>query len=67
MQEVTAWFVILLIPIILVVDGIVWYWFGQQATITWVVRSYNEKSSWPEILYVVVFVAAYLHLFRKVM
>ncbi len=64
MKDVTAWFVILVLPAILIVDAVVWRVFGDEATITWTMRRWNLTSQWPEFVYVLVAVSAYLHLFR---
>ncbi len=65
MQLVTQWFVVLVIPTILLVDFLFWKFFGEATTITFVVRSWNEKSAWPEVIYLVIALLAYLHLYRK--
>lgn len=65
MREVTAWFIIAAPIVILLVDIAVFAVFGEDATITGVVRYWSKKTAWPEFAYVVFTAALYVHLFRS--
>ncbi len=52
-------------PILLILYDVAAYLiFGDAATITEVVRDWNEVSAWPLAIFVLGAVALYLHLFR---
>ena len=50
--------------LIYAVDIVIHHAIGHDATITAVVREWSESSIAPEIIYLVVALALYLHLFR---
>lgn len=67
MPEVTGWFVILAPFAILGVDLLVQELFGYEATITAVVRRWNESPGWrrwPELIYWVAVLVLGFHLWR---
>ena len=68
MRDVTA-YLTLAIPLIIagycLYDACIWCWWGDEPTITRVVRSWADKSSWPEFVYLVLVIGLYAHLFRK--
>lgn len=64
MRNVTAWFTLLLPPLILLADMLVMLAWGYHSTITAVVRQWASESAWAEAMYVVAALALYLHLFR---
>ncbi len=64
MREITARFILWAPVLILAVDGLVWHFFGREATITGVVQDWAEKSTCPEFVYVVGCAILYFHLFK---
>ena len=64
MKIITTWFILLGPPLVLLTDYLVSLVFDSEATITWVVRSWAARSSWPEFIFVAGALILYLHLFR---
>lgn len=65
MRDVTAWFVIVAPPLILITDGVVFVFYGYEATITSVVREWADRSPIPEVAFVLGATLLYIHLFRR--
>lgn len=63
MRSVTAAFVLLAPVVILATDAVVWFLWGDHATITGVIRSWHRQSRWWEVAYITFVVLLYLHLF----
>ncbi len=64
MKTVTTWFILLAPFAILLVDYLVFWAFGTEATITGVVRAWSEESAWPEVIFLAGVVLLYAHLYR---
>lgn len=64
-KHITSWVVILGPIVVLGLDWLVFRFFGYEATITGVVRTWAEKSAWPEAVYLLGALVLYLHLYRK--
>ena len=64
MRDATAAFVLVAPVVLLALDLAIDRLVGQHATITGVVRSWAEESTWPEFVYVVGTVILYLHFFK---
>lgn len=64
MRDVTAWFVLLGPPLVLLVDWLVYFRCGYPATITAVVREWHSQSVIPEVLFVAGIIILWLHLFH---
>ena len=65
MRDVTAWFVIVAPPLVLVADAVVFFLDGYEATITAVIRDWSEDSCIPEVVFIVGAVLLWGHLFRR--
>lgn len=64
MRTVTVWFILVAPIAILLFDVLLYILGGYTATITAVVRSWHEQSSWPEFLFLVGVLLLYSHFFR---
>ena len=62
-QRYTSLFVLIAPIAILLIDFIVYWLYGYDATITGVVRSWAEKSTWPMFIYIIGTVILGLHFF----
>lgn len=63
-REVVTVFVIVAPLLVFMLDMLVWHWFGEEATISGVVRRWHAVSAWPEAVFLFVVVVLYLHFFR---
>ena len=66
MRAVTIWFILTAPILILIVDWIVYFRWGQAATITGVVREWSKDSWLPEVVFMAGVLLLWLHLFRGV-
>ena len=64
LQMVTVWFLIITPLLILLLDTVVFY-YDPYATITYVVRRSNAGTGHLEVIYVMVAVLGWFHLFRN--
>lgn len=51
--------------LVLLYDLLIFIRYGHEVTITNVIRTWAEESSWPEFVFLIGVALLYLHLFRK--
>ena len=64
MRDLTAAFILLGPPLVLLADAALFWTVGEEATITHVVRTWACYSWWPEAVYILGALLLWGHLFR---